>query len=127
MNYKNLLDLLTQEYDQVQIGTTQGSRCVQKQKGGNGTKQLQIAHLKTDAGEEDVSEEDMAAAKQILSQAAEQGISPEEVIQALADDLGGGEEIHVNYNRVQKKSLWQKLCGWFAGEKPTGNYRKETK
>lgn len=85
MNYKNLLDLL--EYDQVQIGTTKGGRCVQKQKGGNGTKQLQIAHLKTE----------------------------------------DGEEIHVNYNRVQKKSLWQKLCGWFAGEKPTGNYRKETK
>ena len=87
MNYKNLLDLLTQEYDQVQINTTKSGRCVQKQKGGNGTKQLQIAHLKTK----------------------------------------DGEEIHVNYNRVQKKSLWQKLCGWFTGEKPTGNYRKETK
>lgn len=87
MNFNNLIDLLTQEYDQVQIGTTKGGRCVQKQKGGNGTKQLQIAHLKTE----------------------------------------DGEEIHVNYNRVQKKSLWQKLCGWFVGEKPTGNYRKETK
>ena len=87
MNYKNLIDLLTQEYDQVQIGTTKSGRCVQKQKGGNGTKQLQIAHLKTK----------------------------------------DGEEIHVNYNRVQKKSLWQKLCGWFAGEKPNGDYRKETK
>ena len=87
MNYKNFLDDWFEHYDQVQVNTTKGGRCVQKQKGGNGTKQLQIAHLKTDAG----------------------------------------EEIHVNYNRVQKKSLWQKLRGWFAGEKPTGNYRKETK
>ena len=126
MDHKNFLAAWLDAYNQVQIGTTKGGRCVQKQKGGNGSKQLQIVHLETDDGE-DVSEEDMAAAKQILSQAAKQGISPEEVIQALADDLGGGEEIHVNYNRVQKKSLWQKLCGWFVGEKPTGNYRKENK
>ena len=86
MNFNNLIDLLTQEYDQVQIGTHENPY-VQRQIGGNGSKQLQIAHLKTK----------------------------------------DGEEIHVNYNRVQKKSLWQKLCGWFAGKKPTGNYRKETK
>ena len=87
MDHKDFLNAWLKYYDQVQINTTKDGRCVQKQKGGNGTKQLQIAHLKTDAG----------------------------------------EEIHVNYNRVQKKSLWQKLCGWFAGKKPNGNYRKETK
>ena len=87
MNYNNFLDDWFDDYDQVQIGTAGKNKVVQKQKGGNGTKQLQIAHLKTDAG----------------------------------------EEIHVNYNRVKKKSLWQKLCGWFAGEKPNGDYRKETK
>ena len=84
---KNFLRYQFGAYDQVQIDTTGKGKCVQKQKGGNGTKQLQIAHLKTDAG----------------------------------------EEIHVNYNMVQKKSLWQKLCGWFAGKKPNGDYRKETK
>lgn len=87
MDYKNFLDAWFEYYDQVQIGTAGKNKVVQKQKGGNGTKQLQIAHLKMDAG----------------------------------------EEIHVNYNRVQKKSLWQKLCGWFAGKKPNGDYRKETK
>lgn len=87
MDSKDLLDAWLEAYDQVQIGTTQGGRCVQKQKGGNGTKQLQIAHLKTE----------------------------------------DGEEIHINYNRVQKKSLWQKLCEWFTGKKPNGDYRKETK
>lgn len=87
MDSKDLLDAWLDAYDQVQIGTTPGGRCVQKQKGGNGTKQLQIAHLKTK----------------------------------------DGEEIHVNYNRVQKKSLWRKLCEWFAGKKPNGDYRKETK
>ena len=87
MDHKDFLNAWLKYYDQVQINTTKGGRCVQKQKGGNGTKQLQIAHLKTK----------------------------------------DGEEIHVNYNRVQKKSLWQKLCGWFAGKKPNGDYRKETK
>lgn len=84
---KNFLRYLFGAYDQVQIGTTGKGKYVQKQKGGDGSRQLQIAHLKTE----------------------------------------DGEEIHVNYNRVQKKSLWQKLCGWFAGEKPNGDYRKETK
>ena len=52
MDYKDFLDDWFDHYDQVQIGTTQGGRCVQKQKGGNGSKQLQIAHLKTGDGEE---------------------------------------------------------------------------
>ena len=68
---KNFLRYLFGAYDQVQIGTTGKGKYVQKQKGGDGSRQLQIAHLKTE----------------------------------------DGEEIHVNYNRVQKKSLWQKLCG----------------
>ena len=42
-------------------------------------------------GGEEPSEEDMAQAQQILDEAAKQGISPEEVIQAVAQEMEGGE------------------------------------
>lgn len=88
MAYKDFLDAWF-EYDQIQIGTAGKNKVVQKQKGGNGTRQLQIMDL--------------------------------------IPGPDGESKIHVNYNKVQKKSLWQKLCGWFAGKKPNGDYRKETK
>ena len=80
---KNFLRYLFGVYDQVQIGTAGKNKVVQKQKGGDGSRQLQIAHLRTEAG----------------------------------------EEIHINYNRVRKVSLWKRLWMWFAGR----NERKDTK
>ena len=80
---KNFLRYLFGAYDQVQIGTTGKGKCVQKQKGGDGSRQLQIAHLRTEAG----------------------------------------EEIHINYNRVRKVSLWNRLWMWLTGR----NERKDIK
>ena len=80
---KNFLRYLFGAYDQVQIGTTGKGKCVQKQKGGDGSRQLQIAHLRTEAG----------------------------------------EEIHINYNRVRKVSLWNRLWMWLIGR----NERKDIK
>ena len=45
--------------------------------------------LEADGGEAAPSEEDMANAEMLLEEAAQQGISPEEVIEGLASELEG--------------------------------------